>query len=135
MKFPTYLWNIETIWSAIVVLMSLKVCTSGWMDPKSRQLILSLQLELIDRWPPSIAYHNSLRGTGFATNQGHSPWCFHHSSHHSLVWTHFLAMNYDKQEGGHLSTSSSGKLSISCRLLGSIHPQVQIFRLHQYNNR
>ena len=25
-----------------------------------------LSLELIDKWPPSIAYHNSLLGSGFA---------------------------------------------------------------------
>ena len=28
-------------------------------------LIASLPLELIDRWPPSIAYHSSLLGSGF----------------------------------------------------------------------
>ena len=36
-----------------------------WMEPKSRQLIASLPLEMIDRWPPS-AYRNSLLGSGFA---------------------------------------------------------------------
>ena len=42
------------------------------MELKSRQQIASLPLELIDRWPP-IIYHNSLLGSGFATNQAHSP--------------------------------------------------------------
>ena len=76
----------------------------------SRQQIASLQPELIDRWPPSIAYHNSWLGRGFVTNQGHFPWSLYRSSHHSLVCTlaqptpwhwflaqiHFLTMSCDK---------------------------------------
>ena len=36
------------------------------MEPISQQLIASVPLELIDRWPPSIAFHNSLLVSGFA---------------------------------------------------------------------
>ena len=36
------------------------------MEPKSWQLIASLPLLELIRWPPSIAYHNSLLGSGFA---------------------------------------------------------------------
>ena len=36
------------------------------MEPKSQQLIVNLPLKLIDRWPPSVAYRNSLLGCGFS---------------------------------------------------------------------
>ena len=60
-----------------ILISNYLVSIVGLMDPKSLHLWVdgpnkdskSVPWELIDRWPPSIAYHNSLLGSGFATNQ------------------------------------------------------------------
>ena len=63
------------------------------MEPKSRQLIASLPLELIDRWPPSIAYHNSLLGSGFALDTNARVGC-------ASVYTRGWWLLWSKLQGG-----------------------------------